>query len=248
MNRTPEDIVISAFQQFAGKSPDETLSDSDMTLGFNLLNDTISVWNADGLYVPYLSTVSFNFIPGIGQYVFANEQPLDFDPSYQVYVKSNPILDLYYLNFVYGTIIYPMTQIGQSQFYQQVKLTNLQTLPALYFLDREQDKSTIFVYPYPNIQYPAKAKGKLNLDYLHNYDVIRQFPAEYFKLFKYELGKELTSYYRLSTWTDYNEKELNLLRRIISSSNVWSCSTITDKVLNSKRISQRMVVNGSIII
>lgn len=248
MNRTPEDIVISAYQQFAGKSPQETLSAAEMTLGFNLLNDTISVWNADGLYVPYLSTLLFDFVPGIRQYVFAQTEPANFDPSYQVFIQSNPILDLYYLNFLYNTLIYPMQIIGKSQYYQQIRLTNLQTIPALCFLEREHDSSIIFIYPAPNIQYKAKAKVKVNLNYLQQFTDISQVPPEFYKLFRYELGRELTNYFRLSTWTDKDESELNKLRRIISSSNEWSCSTIVDKVLNSHRFAQRRAVNGSVVI
>jgi len=247
MNKTPEQIIITAFQQFAGKSPADTLSEAERDLGFNLMNDTISVWNADGLFVPYFKTSRFNFIPGIGQYVFALEQPLDFDPSYQVWVKDEVPVDLYYLNYTYTTIDFPMRKVGTAQYFRQLKLTNLLNLPKIFFLEKQLNSAIIFIYPFPNIIYPAVAKFKPTIESLKkNRDV--ELPGQYSNLFTYEIGKRLCDFYRVSSWTQWHEDELKRLRNIIGSSNEFSCSIITDGVLSTPRFWGRSAINGSVII
>lgn len=251
-NRTPEDIIIASYRQFAGKSPEEVLTSSEMTIGFDLLNDSISAYNSDGSFISYEATVFFNTVPFVGQYVLTNKLPPIVPPPppqpSQVFVPSNPIVQLNFVNFLFGNVVYPVRIISKNEFYNSIRVNNVPGLPYYCFLDQQEDLSIVTLYPVPNIVYGMEVRGKIRFNYLQRFSVVQQIPEYFFKFLRYELGKELVSFYRQVEWLPSDNIEYERLRKRVISSADWQCSLKTDMSLNFSGPYYPYAVNGIVII
>lgn len=246
--RTIEDIIQLAFVQFAEKDPNEEITTYEMNLGYQLLTDTLSSMSGKGLFIPYLTTVSFNLVPSYSRYIFTNTiQPIG-PPGTDVFVASNPILDLYYCNYLFGSINYPVKIVSQAQFFQNVRIEKAQQLPSICTIHQELNQSILTLYPIPNIEVTMTVRGKAKLEVINQFVNITEVPTYYFKFLRYALGRELKTVYGRSEFSASDAKEYQDLYRLITSNSTWDCSVVPDGVLNSKYPFYPYAVNGSVIV
>lgn len=218
MSKSAEDIVISAFRQFAGKSTNETLTADEMSVGIDFLSDIISSFDDGGLLIPFDKKIDFELIANINEYVFTNELAPIGPPVSQVFIGSEPIVYINFLNITFGSSKIPIRVISKQEFYGNFRTDN-RSMPFEAFLDKQLNRAIITFYPTPNINYNVTFQGKVELSDLQRFSNITQFSSSNYKYLRYAVGKELTRMYRIIPWTADMEKDLSQMESDIKSSN-----------------------------
>lgn len=249
-NRTTEDIILLAYRQTSIISPTEIPSAVQMSDGFNLLNDLISLFNASELYIPYQSIINFDMVAGNNKYIFSNEtQPVG--PNLPVPIVSNPIIELDFVNLTFGNVIYPVRIISKAEFYNNIRVVGLPGIPVFCFLSPQPTMGTSTIvefYPFPVRTFDVQMKCKVALNYLTRFTNVTNLPAFYFRFLRYALARELMSFYPSANWSATDEKEFLDMKEKMTAANEWNLAVKTDKTLNFGGPFYTYAVNGMLIV
>jgi len=89
--RTTNDVIINALyltgELGVGESPDPFM----LSTGLDLINELLDKFAADSIYIPYLTTIDFNFVVGKDTYSVSDMVPAD--------ISADRIVDLSFANY-----------------------------------------------------------------------------------------------------------------------------------------------------
>jgi hypothetical protein len=186
-----------------------------LSSGLEILNEQLTKFAADSIYVPFLTEVSFNFVAQKPTYSISDIIPAD--------VNANRIIDLSYANYTVNSsgqgIIYPLQIINKAQYFGVTRLLPLNTRPGFIFLDKQALESFITVYPAPDQPYPCLLGVKSMIDSLIANQSLAELPPFYYGFLKYSLAREFRSYYPSGNWNETAEETYQDYMSTIKNSN-----------------------------
>jgi len=202
VTRITEDIIVNALyltgELGVGETPDAFM----LVTGLEIINELLDSFSVDSIYIPFLKTVSFTFVPGQGTYSISDIVPAD--------IISSRVIDLSFANFIVQPataqpITYPLRIINKATFYNVVRLQNLTTRPGFVFLDKQAIESFVTFYPAPDQPYLCKLQFKVMIDQLQPQQSINELPPYYYGFMKYAVAREFIAYYPSANWPQQNE-------------------------------------------
>lgn len=89
--RTTNDVIVNALYLTGELGVGETPDSFMLTTGLDLLNELLDKFAADSIYIPFLTTIDFNFTVGIDTYSISDIVPAD--------INQDRIVDLSFANY-----------------------------------------------------------------------------------------------------------------------------------------------------
>ena len=123
----------------------ETISDVETTDGLIWLNEIIAEKAVDEGMIPYETKYEFNAVQGTSEYFITGLVQADT------------------LTFYINDVRYSMQPQQRNQFFGSDRVTNVQTLPYLWHVEREFGGARLFIYFEPNQTYPMELWGMFRL-------------------------------------------------------------------------------------
>lgn len=214
--RTTNDVIVNSLYLIGELGVGETPDGFMLTTGLDLINELLDKFASDSIYIPFLTTINFNFTVGKDTYSISDMMTAD--------IVSDRIVDLSFANYAVpsgsGTqLIYPLRIINKATYWNVARQNNLLSKPGFIFLDKQSLESFITVYPIPDQPYPCKIQVKSMINSLTNQDTLGELPPNYYGFLKYALAKKFSGYYPSSNWTPAMEQELSDYYEAFKSAN-----------------------------
>lgn len=89
--RTTNDVIINSLYLIGELGVGETPDPFMLSTGLDLLNGIIDFFSSDSIYIPYLTTIDFNFVVGKDTYSISDMMPAD--------ITQDRIVDLSFANY-----------------------------------------------------------------------------------------------------------------------------------------------------
>ncbi len=213
--RTTNELIINSLYLLGELGVGETPDSFMLSSGLELINELLDKFAADSIYIPYLTELSFNLVAGQSSYTISDMVDAN--------VINNRIIDLSFANYTVPSagqgIIYPLQIINKAQYYGVTRLTPLNTRPGFIFLDKQDTRSIVTLYPAPDQPYPCLLGVKCMLDKLIANQSLTELPPFYYGFLKYCLARKFLSYYPSGNWPDTAEQEYQDYFNIIKNAN-----------------------------
>lgn len=241
--RTTNDLIISALYLTGELGVAENPDNFMLTTGLELINELFDKFSNSGIYIPYLTTVEFDFVTGQGSYTISD---MIVDPD----VESNRIVDIYQAYYVVpdgdddNSNLYQMTEVTEQQLYANMTQTSFASLPSVYVLKQEANKSIITVYPQPSSDYTCTLRCKLMLDSVIAFSDLSGVPPYYYGFLKYSLARKFLAYYPSANWSAASEQEYQDYYEAIKGSNPTDMTIQPSGILGS---AQRFYVPNLVV-
>ena len=215
VTKTVNQLIVNSLYLLGELGVGETPDAFMMSSGVELLNELLTKFAADSIYIPYLTELHFNLVAGKNTYSISDIVPAD--------VVGDRIVDLSYANYTVPSagqgIIYPLQIINKAQYYGVTRLLPLQTRPGFIFLDKQDTESFITLYPAPDQPYPCLLGVKSMINSLAANDTLTELPPFYYGFLKYCLARKFLSYYPSGNWSQTAEDEYQDYFNIIKNAN-----------------------------
>ena len=203
VTRLTNDLIINSLYLIGELGVGEVPDSFMLSSGLELINELLDKFSADSVYIPYLTTVTFNMVAGQATYSISDMVPADVD--------QDRVVDLSFANYTVPSagqgIIYPLQIINKAQYYGVTRLTPLNTRPGFIFLDKQPDRSFVTLYPAPDQPYPCRLGCKVMINKLEANQDLSELPPYYYGFMKYALARKFLSYYPSANWSDAAEQE-----------------------------------------
>jgi len=178
VTKTVNQLIINSLYLLGELGVGETPDAFMLSSGVELLNELLTKFAADSIYIPYLTELSFTMVANQPTYSISDMVPAD--------VVANRIVDLSYANYTVPSagqgIIYPLQIINKAQYYGVTRLLPLNTRPGFIFLDKQATESLITLYPAPDQPYPCLLGVKSMIDSLAANQTLTELPPFYYGL------------------------------------------------------------------
>jgi hypothetical protein len=202
--RTTNDAIIGALYLIGELGVGETPDAFMLSTGLEIINEILDGFAADSIYIPYLTTLNFDFVVGKDTYSVSDIVPAD--------INADRIVDLSFANYIVQPlasepIVYPMKIINKATYNNVVRLQNLLARPGFIFLNKQATESFLTVYPAPDQPYPAIVQCKVMINSLTANQDLTDLPPFYYGFFKYAIGREFRSYYPSANWNETAEEK-----------------------------------------
>jgi hypothetical protein len=202
--RTTNELIVNSLYLTGELGVGETPSGYMLTTGLELLNELLDKFSSDSIYIPFLTTVNFNFVVGKDTYSFSDMMTAD--------ITTDRIVDLSFANYTVPTsgstqLVYPLRIINKATYLNVVRQTNLLARPGFIFLNKQSLESFITVYPSPDQPYPCSIQVKSMINFLDNQDTLGELPPNYYGFLKLALGRKFLAYFPSANWPQQNEDE-----------------------------------------
>lgn len=89
--RTTNDVIINSLYLLGELAVGETPDGFMLTTGLELINELLDKFASDSIYIPFLTTIDFNFVVGIDTYSISDMVPAD--------INQDRIVDLSFANY-----------------------------------------------------------------------------------------------------------------------------------------------------
>jgi len=213
--KTVNELITSSLYLLGELATNETPDSFMLSTGLELINEILAMYDSDSIYIPYITTVSFNMV--VGQRTYSLSDMVSAD------VVTNRVVDLSYANYTVPSagqgIIYPLQIINKAQYYGVTRLTPLNTRPGFIFLDKQADESFITLYPSPDQPYPCQLGVKSMMNSVVANGNLGQMPPFYYGLLKFTLSRRFLAYYPSGNWPQQNEDTYQEYMNIIKNAN-----------------------------
>lgn len=213
--KTVNELITSSLYLLGELGTNETPDSFMLSTGLELINEILAMYDSDSIYIPYITTVSFNMVVAQRTYSLSDMVPAD--------VVTNRVVDLSYANYTVPSagqgIIYPLQIINKAQYYGVTRLTPLNTRPGFIFLDKQAEESFITLYPSPDQPYPCELGVKSMLNSVVANGNLGQLPPFYYGLLKFTLSRRFLAYYPSGNWPQQNEDTYQEYMSIIKNAN-----------------------------
>lgn len=228
--RTTNDVIVNALfligELGVGETPDAFM----LTTGLDIINELLDKWNSDSIYIPYLTTVEFDFV--VGQEVYSISDIVTAD------IDANRVVDLTFANYNVPTtgptqLIYPLRIISKAEFYEVTRQSNLTTRPQMIFLNKQATESFVNVYPVPDQTYTCSLQMKLMMNSLGAQSTIGELPPNAYGLLKYAVARKFCGYYPSANWSPEMEMEYQEYMQIWKNTNETDLSIRPSSILSN---------------
>jgi hypothetical protein len=200
VQRTVNQLIIQAYRLIGELGDAEPLTDTMLQDGLYCMNELLDQFSVSSVYVPFVSTINFNFTPMQDTYTFSDIVPADF--------VSSRFVDLSLANYqVDGEIFYPIRIIDRADYYLQTRVTNVTARPGLVWVNKQGTETAIVFYPIPDQPYLCQLQVKVMINSFAPQDSLNSIPPHYVRFLKYALSRELKAYYPSANWPTENEDE-----------------------------------------
>lgn len=215
ITRTTNELIINSLYLIGELGVGEPADSFMLSAGLELINELLDKFSADSIYIPYLTTLSFNFVAGQSEYTISDMVPAN--------VVGNRIVDLSMANYTVTSsgqsIIYPLNILNKAQYYGVTRLSPLNTRPGFIFLNKQDTKSIITIYPTPDQAYACTLQVKSMINSVSANQSLTELPPLYYGFMKYSLARKLLSYYPSGNWPQTSEDEYQDYYSMIKSAN-----------------------------
>jgi len=204
VTRTTNDLIINSLYLLGelgvGEAPDSFMLSS----GLEILNEILDGFDADSIYVPYLTTLNFTMVVGQDTYSISDIVPAD--------INADRVVDLQFANYIVQPlasepIVYPLRIINKATYNNVVRLQNLLARPGFIFLNKQATESFVTLYPAPDQPYPCILQAKVMINSLTANQDLTALPPFYYGFLKYSLAREFRSYYPSGNWNETAEEK-----------------------------------------
>jgi hypothetical protein len=213
--KTVNELITSSLYLLGELGTNETPDSFMLSTGLELINEILAMYDSDSIYIPYITTVTFDMVVAQRTYSLSDMVPAD--------VITNRVVDLSYANYTVPSagqgIIYPLQIINKAQYYGVTRLTPLNTRPGFIFLDKQADESFITLYPSPDQPYPCQLGVKSMMNSVVANGNLGQMPPFYYGLLKFTLSRRFLAYYPSGNWPQQNEDTYQDYMNIIKNAN-----------------------------
>lgn len=228
VTRSTNTLITNSLYLIGELAVNETPDSFMLTTGLDLINETLDKCNADSIYIPYLTEISFNLVAGQATYSISDMTPSD--------VTQDRIIDLSFANYTVPSaaqgIIYPLQIISKAQYFGVVRLTPLNTRPGFIYLDKQPLQSFVTLYPAPDQPYPCLLGCKVMLDRLTPDSDLNSMPPLYYGFLKYAIGRAFIAYYPSGNWPQTNEDQYQDYFSILKNTNETDLTIRPSAILN----------------
>lgn len=205
ITNTVNQLIINSLYLIGELGVGETPDSFMLSSGLELINELLTKFAADSIYIPYLTEISFNMVAHQPTYSISDIVSAD--------VTADRVVDLSFANFYVQSagqsIIYPLQIISKAQYYGVTRLLPLNTRPGFIFLDKQATESFVTLYPAPDQPYPCLLGVKCMIDSLSDNQSLAELPPFYYGFLKYCLARKFLSYYPSGNWPQTSEDEYN---------------------------------------
>ena len=229
--RTTNDVIVNALyltgELGVGETPDAFM----LTTGLELINEILDQLSSDSIYVPYLTTLSFDFVPGQATYSISDMVAAD--------VTADRIVDLSFANYQLPSsdataLVYPLIIISKAEYYDVVRQTNLQARPGYIFLNKQAAASYVTTYPIPDQPYPCTLGVKCMINKLGAQDDLSSLPPNYYGFLKFAVARRFMAYYPSANWPPQNEEQYSQYFQILKNTNETDLTVRPSAILSAK--------------
>lgn len=91
VTRTTNDVIVNALYLLGELGVGETPDGFMLTTGLELINELLDKFSSDSIYIPFLTTIDFNFVVGIDTYSISDIIPAD--------ISQDRVVDLTFANY-----------------------------------------------------------------------------------------------------------------------------------------------------
>lgn len=155
----------------------ETVSATQSQDGLTLLNDLLSEKNISSATIPYSATTTFNGVAGQEQYVVPNLVSIDT------------------LTFELSNVRYHLNQVNRDRYFGFSRVNDIESLPVMFFTERQLGFSNIYVYYVPADDYVFEITGKFALQEVNLFDDISAaYDKFYLSYIKYNLAERICDF------------------------------------------------------
>ena len=216
VTRTTNDLIISSLYLLGELGVGETPDNFMISTGLEILNEILDGFSADSIYIPYITTIDFSMVPNKDTYSFSDIAPAD--------IVTNRFIDLVYANYTVeenseSPIVYPLKILSKAEYYNVIRLDNLDTRPGFIFMNKQPTETFITLYPSPDQPYPCSIQVKGMLNFLSANEDLTQLPPYYARFLKYALAREFLSYYPSGNWPQTAEQKYQELYANLKAGN-----------------------------
>jgi hypothetical protein len=228
VTRTTNELIVNSLYMLGELGVGETPNAFMLSTGLELINELIDKFANDSIYIPFLTTVSFNMVPGQAEYTLSTLTGAN--------VNSNRVVDLSMANYtVQNQINYPIKIVNKAQYYGIVKQTNLNSRPSIVFLNKQATESIITFFPAPDQAYPCQLKCKVMIDKLDEHELLTELPPFYYGFMKRALARTFLQYYPSGNWPQTAEDEYDDYYKILKNANETDLTVRPSVLLNANQ-------------
>lgn len=211
VTRTTNELIVNSLYLLGELGVNETPDAFMLSTGLDLINELLTKFTSDSIYIPFLSTLSFTMVPGQATYTVSDIVSAD--------ITADRIVDLSFANYTVQTIVYPIRIINKATYQNVVRLNNLNARPGFVFLNKQDVESYLTFYPAPDQAYPATVQVKKMIDKLDEHEDLTELPPFYYGFLKYALARKFLSYYPSGNWNETSESEYQDYYSILKNAN-----------------------------
>jgi hypothetical protein len=91
VTRTTNDVIVNALYLLGELGVGETPDNFMLVTGLELINELLDKFTSDSIYIPFLTTIDFNFVVGIDTYSISDIVPAD--------INQDRVVDLTFANY-----------------------------------------------------------------------------------------------------------------------------------------------------
>lgn len=120
--KTTNDVIINALYLLGELGVGEVPDGFMLSTGLDLINELLDKFSSDSIYIPFLTTIDFNFVVGIDTYSISDMVPAD--------INQDRVVDLSFANYFVPANGNPSGAIPISNPFTADSVTNLLTLAS----------------------------------------------------------------------------------------------------------------------
>lgn len=181
-------IIRQAYSLSHVISPQEEIEGYIVQEGLDYLNETISQWGSQGIYIPYTSTFTISLIPG--QFIYTTDNVIAEIQQASINADSgNPQQAARNALNIANEKQFNLFDFSVST----GRPSSVYLSADQYFVDQNDDQlgSQLYFYPTPSDTYEVQIIAKFYLQQLSLFETLVELPPYYIKALRYELANDL---------------------------------------------------------
>ncbi len=226
VTRTTNELIVNSLYMLGELGVGETPNAFMLSTGLELINELLDKFSNDSIYIPFLTTVNFNMVPGQSEYTLSTLTGAD--------VNSDRVVDLSMANYTINFINYPIKIVDKAQYYGVTKQNNLDARPSIVFLNKQATESIVTFYPAPDQAYACQLQCKVMINELLEHDTLNSLPPFYYGFMKRALTRAYLQYYPSGNWPATAEAEYQDYYNILKNANETDLTIRPSVLLSSK--------------
>jgi hypothetical protein len=198
MAYTTDQLITESFYLSGVLSKDlQTISGSQKSEGLRLLNAVLAIKTANERLIPYFTTYDFDAVQGQERYFIAN------------------LITVETFTFYLGDVRFSMSPVSRKNYFGSSRAENVESLPFNWHIERTKGGSYLYLYFFPNEDYPLQITGKFALSSVTlGQDLELTLDKFYIEYLRYALAEYICDEYSI-TLPPGAAKKLAMYEKII---------------------------------